>query len=82
MSDEHLVLTPPAKATRIAVPTWAFYVVVWMLGLAISSFVGYAAASSSMNARVSVLEAQKQDIERRLTSIEHKLDEVLERTAR
>lgn len=70
----------PERTGQITIPAWLLYLIVSIAGLAISGFVAYAAASSSMNARVSVLEEQRKYIDKRLDSIEHKLDELLERT--
>jgi len=43
---------------RIKVPAPLFYAVVAVVGWIVSGWVGYASASSAMNARVSVLEVE------------------------
>lgn len=48
-------------------------------GWAISAYVGYAAAMSNLNVRVAVLESSRPEVERRLTSIETKIDVLLGR---
>jgi hypothetical protein len=64
---------------RVRMPTIILYISLAFVGWMSAAWVGYASASSAMNARVSVLEAQRDDILRRLNSIDTKIDELLAR---
>lgn len=64
---------------RVRVSQPAIYVIVALIGWLLSSYASYAAASSAMNARVSVLESQFQQIRGDISDIRNDVKTLLSR---
>lgn len=69
----------PDANGRIKVPQFVIYVVIALVGWSVSAFVGYTAASNTMNARVSVLEIQYQQLHSDIVDIKSDVKELLRR---
>lgn len=62
---------------RVKVPTPIIYILIALVSGVTSAYASYTAGQSAMNARVSVLETRDAELERRLSSIEAKIDRLL-----
>lgn len=62
---------------RVKIPAPVVYILIAVITGATSAYASYTAGQSSLNARVSVLETRDMELERRLTSIEAKIDRLL-----
>jgi hypothetical protein len=69
----------PERNGRVRIPAPVFYGLVTVASLALSAFVGYAAAQSAMNARVSVLESQYQGLHSDIQDIKADVKALLRR---
>jgi hypothetical protein len=64
---------------RITLPNWLLTAGLAVAAWALSAYVGYAAASSEMNARVSVLESQWQTFRADLSEVKQDVKTLLRR---
>lgn len=64
---------------RVRIPAPVFYGLIAVAGWALSAYIGYAAAANAMNARVSVLESQYQQIKYDISDIKADVKTLLRR---